>query len=139
MIGAIIAKRKTYSTLASLNRGDLTTYLSNWAENATFIYPGNLSVSGKIEGKKAIEQWFNRFLERFSKVNIVPKKVYVQNLFAFGSTNSVAVEWEAAVTDREGREFKNSGVTTINIEKGNIALVQYYVFDAEVLGRLWRE
>ena len=139
MIGAIIAMRKAYSTLDYLNRGNLTAYLANWAENAAFIYPGNLSVSGKIEGREAIEAWFKNFTKRFPKVNITPHKVYVQNIFALGNTNAVAVEWDVTVTDREGREFANSGITTINVEKGKVTLVRHHVFDAEALRRLWGE
>ena len=56
MIGAMIGKRRVRSAFASLNRRDLPAFLANWAEDATFIFPGDVpGVSGKIEGKKAIE------------------------------------------------------------------------------------
>ena len=139
MIGAIIAKRKTSSVYASLNRRDLSKSLANWAADATFVYPGSISVSGKIEGKKAIEEWFKKFLEQFPKVNITVKNVYIQNIFALGATNVVAVEWDEAVTNREGRSFQYSGVTIINIKRGKATSVREYIFDNEVLKKAWGE
>ena len=92
MIGAIIVKSKVRSAFASLNRRDLPAFLSDWAEDATFIYPGNISVSGKMEGKKTIEGWFRKYLEQFPTLKFTLRSVSVQNIFAFGGTNVVAVE-----------------------------------------------
>jgi ketosteroid isomerase-like protein len=129
MIGAIIVKSKVTSAFASLNRRDLPAFLSDWGEDATFIYPGNISVSGKMEGKKAIEGWFRKYLEQFPTLNFTLKNVCVQNIFAFGGTNVVAVEWDINLTNREGRDFQNSGVTIINVRKGRVILVRDYIFD----------
>jgi len=139
MIGAIIAKKKAHSGFATLNQRDLSAFLASWAENATFVYPGNLSVSGKIEGKKAIEEWFRKLMEQFPKVNFTVRDVFVQNIFALGGTNVVAIEWDIDLTNREGRDFQNSGVTIISIKNGKITLVRDYLFDAEVQKRTWGE
>ena len=139
MIGAIIAKKKAHSGFASLNQRDLPTFLASWAENATFVYPGNLSVSGKTEGKKAIEEWFRKMMEQFPKVNFTLKNVFVQNIFDLIGTNVVAVEWDINLTNREGRDFQNSGVTIISIKNGKAISVSDYLFDAEAQKRAWGE
>ena len=139
MIGAIIVKSKVRSAFACLNRRDLPGFLSGWAEDATFFYPGNISVSGKIEGKKTIQEWFRKYLDQFPKLNFTLKSVCVQNIFAFGGTNVVAVEWDLKLANREGKDFQNSGVTTISVKKGKVTLVRDYVFDTEVLKKAWGE
>lgn len=139
MIGAIIAKRKVCSAFASLNQRDISGFLADWREDAIWIYPGSLSISGRIEGKKAIEQWFQKFLERFPKLNFTLKNVCVQNIFALGGTNVVTVEWDIALTNQEGKDFQNSGVTIIKLEKGKAILVQVYIFDHQVSERAWGE
>jgi ketosteroid isomerase-like protein len=139
MIGAIIVKSKVRSAFAALNRRDLPAFLSGWAEDATFIYPGNLSASGKLEGKKAIEGWFRKYLEQFPTLKFTLKNVSVQNIFALGGTNVVAVEWDINLTNREGKDFQNSGVTIISVKKGRVILVCDYIFDTEVLKRAWGE
>jgi len=137
MIGAIIAKSKVRSAFACLNRHDLIGFLSGWAEDATFIYPGNISVSGKIEGKKAIQAWFKKYLDQFPTLRFTLRSVSVQNIFAFGGTNVVAVEWDIKLTNREGKDFQNSGVTVINVNKGKVVLVRDYIFDTEGLKKAW--
>jgi len=139
MIGAIIVKSKVRSAFAALNRRDLPAFLSGWAEDATFIYPGNISVSGKMQGKKTIQEWFGKYLEQFPTLKFTLRSVSVQNIFAFGGTNVVAVEWDINLTNREGKDFQNSGVTTINVKKGRVVLVRDYVFDTEVLRKAWGE
>jgi len=139
MIGAIIAKSKVRSAFAALNRRDLPGFFSGWAEDATFFYPGNISASGKMEGKKVIEEWFRKYLDQFPKLNFTLKSVSVQNIFAFGGTNTVAVEWDMNLTNREGKDFQYSGVTVINIKKGKVVLVRDFIFDTEVLKKAWGE
>ena len=139
MIGAIIVKSKVRSAFASLNRRDLPGFLSGWAEDATFIYPGNISVSGKMEGKKTIEGWFRKYLEQFPTLKFTLRSVSVQNIFAFGGTNEVTVDWDLNLTNREGKDFQNSGATTINVKKGRVVLVRDYIFDTEVLKKAWGE
>ena len=47
MIGALIARRKASEGLEALNKRDLEVFLKDWADDATFTYPGDLSgVSG---------------------------------------------------------------------------------------------
>ncbi len=137
MIGAIIAKSKVSSAFDALNRRDLPAFLSGWAENAIFFYPGNISVSGKMEGKKAIEGWFRKYLDQFPTLIFTLKNVCVQNIFAFGGTNVIAVEWDINLTNREGKDFQNSGVTIVNVKKGRVILVRDYIFDTEVLKKAW--
>ena len=113
MIGAIIIQRKVRSAFDCLNRRDLPTFLSNWAEAATFIYPSAVSVGGEIEGKEAVENWFQRFMEQFPKVNFIVRNVYVQNILTFSGSNDVAAEWNATVTNQDAKDFQISGVTII--------------------------
>ena len=139
MIGAIIAKRKARSGFDSLSRHDLDTFLADWAENATFIYPGSLSVSGETKGKQAIKEWFRKFVEHFPVSSFTVKNICVQNIFALGGTNVLAVEWDIKVNNRDGDEFENSGVTVISLKGRKAVLVRDYIFDLEVAKRAWGE
>lgn len=139
MIGVILAKRATHSAYAALERHDVAKFLATWKDDATFIYPGNLSVSGKIEGKQAIEAWFQGFVEQFPKVHFTLRNVCVENILDFTGTNVVAVEWDVTLTNREGVTVQNSGVTTVQTDKGKGVLVQDYIFDHEALKKGWGE
>ncbi len=58
MIGAMIAKQKITSAYDALNNRDCEAFLAAWRDDCTFIYPGDLPVSGKMEGKTAIEKGY---------------------------------------------------------------------------------
>ncbi len=139
MIGAIMAKRKIRSSFDCLNRRDLDAFMANWHEEGRLIHPGNLSISGEIEGKEAVREWFQRFLDRFPGLKFTLNNVCVQNIFALGGTNVVTVEWELVVTDEEGKEYRNSGVNVINLRGGKAVLVRDYIFDIELHRSAWGE
>jgi ketosteroid isomerase-like protein len=99
MIGAVIAKKRAYSGFDALNRHDLTEFMANWADDGTLIFPGNISMSGETKGKKAIEAWFAKMMERFPQIDFNIKEVFVSNIFTLGATNNIAVEWDLTETD----------------------------------------
>jgi len=118
VFGVTLVQRKVRSAFDSLNKRDVKAFLSNWAEDAVFVYPSAVSVGGKIEGKDAIEKWFQGLMEQFPKLKFTVKNVCVQNMFAFSGANVVAAEWDIAITNRHGKDLQNSGVTVITTRGG---------------------
>ncbi len=139
MIGAIIGKKMVRSQYDRLNRGDIETFMAGIADDATFIYPSNVSVGGEIKGKKAIDEWFHKLMEHYSKISITLKNVFVTDVLALGSTNTFAVEWDEISTNRDGEDFKFSGVTIIEVKRGKATRIQEYVFDTDILKKAWGE
>ena len=129
MIGAMIAKQKISSGYDALNNRDLETFLAAWRDDCTFIYPGDLPISGKIVGKPAIEKWFKNLFDQFTKIKYTLKNVCVDNVFDFMGTNTVAVHWDSEYTNKDGKEFQNSGVSIIKIKFGKAESVKDYFFD----------
>ncbi len=139
MIGAIIGKKLIRSQYDRLNQGDIETFMAGIGEDATFIYPSNVSVGGEIKGKKAIDKWFHNLMEHYSKISITIKNVFVTNVLALGATNIFSVEWDEIATNRDGKDFKFSGVTVIDVKRGKATRIQEYVFEADILKSAWGE
>lgn len=139
MIGTLIAKSKIRSGFKAMNEHRVDDFLKNWADDSTFIFPGNSSISGEFKGKKAVEEWFRKFMDRFPKINFTIKNVYVENIFDMVGTNHIAVEWDISETDHEGKEFLNSGITAIYIKTGKAIFVRDYISDIETLKKAWGE
>lgn len=139
MIGTLIAKSKIRSGFNSLSNHDIDKFVADWRDDATFIYPGNISVGGEIKGKKAIKEWFTKWLEQFPQVQFTLKHICVQNIFDMTGTNHVAVEWDVNLKNRDGKEIQNSGVTTINLKMGKAILIRDYMFDMEKAKEGWGE
>lgn len=139
MIGAVIAKRLAGSGFDSLCRHDLPRCMAAWAVDGRFTFPGNTSMSGEFKGRKAIEAWFAKMMEQFPKLDFTIKEVFVSNIFALGATNSIAVEWDVTEVNREGKEFHNSGVTTIRVKNGKAAAIRDYISNTDILKEAWGE
>ena len=90
------------------------------------------------DGKKAIEAWYAKMMEQFPKIEFTIKEIFVSNIFALGPTNNVAIEWDGTWTNREGKEFHTSGVTTVRVKRGKAVAGRDYMsntdFVKEALG-----
>ena len=51
MIGALMAKRLAGAVMDALSGRDFDAFLRDFAEDATFIYPGNVPASGVHKGE----------------------------------------------------------------------------------------
>mgnify|MGYP001767737377 CR=1 FL=1 len=129
MIGAVLAKKAIADAFECLNRHDLLRFMAFWRDDGAFIYPGEIPQSGIFEGRKAVEGWFRGFFEQFPKIRFDIKDICVKNIFAFTGNNSVAVHWDIYLTNRDGREGINSGVTVIYIKGSKVARAKDYIFD----------
>lgn len=140
MIGALIAKSKVTSSYDLLNARDIKKFLANWHDECVWCFPGNLSVSGEFKGKKAVEKWFQGFLDQFPKLKLTPKSVCVQNLFDFVGTNVVTVNFDEEITNKDGKEFKFEGVTVITLKFGKATHAQdFFVNTDDEIRKAWGE
>ena len=138
MIGAIIARKAIANAFEAMNRHDLSGFMSNWRDDGVFIYPGDIAKSGTFEGRNEVEKWFRNFFEQFPKIQFDLQDICVKNIFALTGTNVVAVHWNIHLTNRDGREGQNSGVTVINVRGGKVAQVKDFIFDlGENFKRNW--
>ena len=140
MIGALIAKSKVTSSYDLLNNRDIKNFLANWQDDATWIYPGDISASGEYKGKQAIEEWFQRFLDQFPTMKITLKNVCVKNILDFVGTNVVTVEWAEENINKDGNKVQFRGVTVITLKFGKATHVIDYVFNTnEYFRKAWSE
>ena len=139
MIGAVIAKRMAHSGFDTLNRHDLAGSIDGWAEDGTWTFPGNVPISGETKGKKAFEAALANWMAHFPKINFTIKEVFVSNIFAMGGTNNIAIEWEIAMTNLKGKEFRNSGVSIMRVKGGKAVAEKEYLFSTDILKEAWVE
>ncbi len=140
MIGSIVAKKSVRAGLEALNRRDVSSFMEAWADDAVWLYPGKLSVSGTFNGKKAITEWFENLMRQFPKLKFTVHSVSVANVFDLVGNNSAAVQWDIALANRDGHQLEYSGVTTLTIRKGKVVQGRDYLFSVdEHVRRGWGE
>jgi len=64
-------------------------------------------------------------LNQFPKINFTVKNICVNNVLDFVGTNVVAAHWDIDLTNRDGKEIQNSGVTVIEIKFGKALHVRH--------------
>jgi ketosteroid isomerase-like protein len=129
MIGALIAKKAIAGAFEAMNRHDLAKFMSGWRDDGVFTYPGEIPESGTFQGKAAVEGWFRNFFEQYPKIHFDIQDICVRNIFAFTGNNVIAAHWNIHLTNRNGREGQNSGVTVITVKGGKVVHVKDYIFD----------
>lgn len=139
MIGAYILKKMMGSGTNVMNERDVDKILKHWRDDAVMIYPGSTLVSGRTEGKAAMKEFFQKFMQQFPEMQFSIKDSYIQNMFALGFSNILASEFEVTYTNKHGETFENRGVTVIQIKNGKVQQIQDYYFDVDKLNKAWRQ
>lgn len=139
MLGAMILKLKAGSGFEKLNNRNLSSFLKDWDRNATFIYPGNISMSGEHHGIESIRQWWEKFFVQFSESKFTCNNVFVKNCLAFGGTNEITLDWDVVVTNKNNKKFTNSGVSVVKLKHGKIVHFKDYFFSTENMAEAWGE
>lgn len=134
-----LSEMKARSAMDAMNNGDLETYLQDWDEEATFVYPGHTSASGEITGKKAIREWFEHWRTVFPDLKFTIKNIYLKDNFYIGADNTMAVHWEAQATNKFGKKVHSTGIGVVTIKGTKVVRVQDYIFDADKLNEFWGE
>lgn len=141
MIGAIIARQAVKSGFIALNDRNLDKFMEAWAEESVWIYPGNLSVSGKYVGKDKVKKWFEHFQTQFPLISFKINHLGVGSIFAFNGNNVVSAQWDLELTNKDGFKNQNSGVTVLRIKGGKVVQGEDFLFknSGEDFVKMWGE
>jgi ketosteroid isomerase-like protein len=141
MIGAIIARQAVRSGFDALNDRNLDKFMKAWAEESVWIYPGNLSVSGKFVGKDQVRKWFNHFQEQFPYRKFTVKHFGVVSIFALSGNNVVFAYWNLELTNIAGINYEYSGVTILTIKGAKVVQGEDFLFNSagEDFAKIWGE
>jgi ketosteroid isomerase-like protein len=129
MIGAILARRQARALYARLNAHDLEGFMSGFANDAVFDFPGPTDISGHHVGKAAVRTFFQTMLDDYPEIRFTVRHVAVENIFSVTGTNTLLIEWDLDYTNRAGRTIHDSGVTSMSARGGKIVRLRDYLFD----------
>lgn len=137
--GPIIAKQKVREGFEYLNQRDTKKFVDLWDDNARFTYPGTVKASGTIQGKAAIQNWFQHLMDEGPFVHFTIINICVESITDLRGSNVIAVEWENTGKSRNGDGFAIRGISMITTKNMKIAQVRDYIFDTEKLPAIWNE
>jgi ketosteroid isomerase-like protein len=121
-IGVIVGKRKVAGAFEALNQRDLPKFMSGWADDAVYVYPGESRVSGTFTGKAAVEDWFREFLAQFPTFHFDVQEIKAKSMLDFLGTNVFTARWNMPFTNRDGLSDQENGVTVLHTKRGKVFL-----------------
>ena len=141
MIGALIARQAVKSGYNALNDRNLDKFMKAWSEQSIWIYPGNLSVSGKHVGRDKVKKWFMHFQEQFPQMKFKLKHLGVGSIFAFSGNNVISAYWDLDLTNKTGSKCQYNGVSVLEIKGGKVIKGEDFLFKSsgEDFSKMWGE
>jgi ketosteroid isomerase-like protein len=76
---------------------------------------------------------------RFPEMKLHVRRIYMNDIFAFGPSNSVAVEFDAEGTRDDGYKYLNSYVVLLRVKGGKVVEGREFAFDYEKFREAWGE
>jgi ketosteroid isomerase-like protein len=137
MIGAMLAKWEVRRGFDMMSRKDLATLMRGYTNDAVFEFPGWTPISGRHEGKPAIEAFFRTVFDRMASMRFTVKRVAALHRFALNLTNTLLIEWAADETSYDGITIHVEGVTICRIHHGRTVATRDYIFDTGPLETMW--
>jgi ketosteroid isomerase-like protein len=94
MFGALLLQRWTEANFGRpVARKDVDAIMRGWSDDGVFEMPGTSAISGRFEGKTAIDAWVRKWLGSMATIDFTVKRVALTNTLAFGfTTNDVMIE-----------------------------------------------
>ena len=118
-----LVRRKVRSIFDSLSRGDYSAALNGVAGDVHHAFAGDHALGGERHTKDAMERWFRRLYRLFPELRFEVREVVAKG---WPWKTTVAVEWVARVTPREGEPYVNEAAHLLRIRWGRVVYVHAY-------------
>lgn len=118
--------------IEAVRDGDTEAIAASFAADATWVYPGDLPLSGTWRGRDAILGDFLGQLGGLFEPG-TPLTLEVTGLLSAG--DQVVAEWTSSATARGGAAYRNHNIGVFTIRDGKIASVREYT-DTQLAERI---
>jgi ketosteroid isomerase-like protein len=130
-------ERQVQHTFEAMNRKDLAAVMKGWADDGVLEFPGRSSLSGRYEGKVAIEAFFRRWFERMASIRLTVKHVAFANPVALNYTNTMYVEFDTDQVTTDGVSFHTEVVGVYRLRRRKLTYYREYLFDPDLAITVW--
>ena len=129
-------EQRVQRTFDAVNRKDLAAVMRGWADDGVLEFPGRSVLSGRHEGKPAIEAFFRTWFERMETIRLTVKRVGFAGLtMTYGST--MYVEFETDQRTKDGVELHTEVAGVYRFHHGKLAFYREYLFDPTMTETVW--
>lgn len=119
-----MVRKVTRGVYRRLSAGDYKTVVASFGDDAIFCFVGDHALGGRLEGREAIERWFERLFSVFPDLKLVPSEIIVKG---HPWNTTVATRFSVSATLPDGRRYANQGMQFIRLRWGRI--VEDYLYE----------
>lgn len=130
-------ERMAQRNMRAMERRDIPAILRGWADDGVLEIGGQSSISGRYEGKAAIEAFFRRIFAGLARVRITVTRVALSNPLGLTYANTVFIEYELDETSTEGVTIHGHCVGAFEYRRGRVVAMREWWFDPSVLDAMW--
>jgi ketosteroid isomerase-like protein len=123
MYGALV-RRMVRSGLERESGGDYSAVVEIMAPEIHQVFPGDHALGGERHTRDGVERWFERLFLLLSGLSIEPRNIVVSGL---PWNTSVAVEWIATASPKDGVPYRNEGVHIMRMRWGRLVELRTYL------------
>lgn len=129
-------EKQVAKNFEAMDRMDVEAVMRPWADDGVFEFPGHSALSGRMEGKPAIEAFMRALFERLDTWHFTVRHVALANPLALAYSNTIFVEWEVDERSRTGVVAHNAGVSVFTYRHGKLVAARDYIFDTSTVERV---
>jgi ketosteroid isomerase-like protein len=121
----------------AMSRKDLAAVMRPWTDDGVFEMAGQTELSGRYEGKAAIEGLFRRIFERIDTIRFTVKRVGLVNPFGFTYNNTIFIESEVEQTSADGVTTRDRRITVYEWRHGKLVAAREWFLDPTIAEAIW--
>jgi ketosteroid isomerase-like protein len=130
-------EKRVQRTFEAVHRKDEAAVMRGWADEGVLEFPGNSTLSGRYEGKPAIEAFFRRWFERMDSIRLTVTHVGFANPVTLTYGGTMYVEFETDQKTTDGVSFHTEVVGVYRFRRGKLVLYREYLFDPSETEAIW--
>ena len=119
------------------SRKDLGAVMSWWADDGVLEFPGHSSLSGRYEGKVAIESFFRRWFERMASIRLTVRHVGFVNPVGLDFANTMYIEFDTDQVTTDGLAFHTEVVGVYRLRRRKLLHYREFLFDPDLTLTVW--
>ena len=129
-------EQRVQRTFEAASRKDLAAVMKGWADDGVLEFPGRSTLSGRYEGRTAIEGFFRRWFERMSTIRLTVRRVGFSDLsLSYGGT--MFVEFDTDQMTNEGQALHTEVLGVYRLRRGRLTYYREYLFDPSMAEAVW--
>ena len=129
-------EKRVQKSFEAMNRKDLAAVMAPWRDDGVFEFGGNASISGRYEGKAAVEGFFRKVFARMAKIHTTVRAVGFSGA-RLNYAGTMFVAYDVDETTTEGRDIHDRRLATFRFERGRVVHSAEYVLDTRVIDEVW--